>query len=111
MEKKDYKTLYRDVMTEAYRFEKIGKQMLEAEGMTYTPFTQEFFKWVAFRQKPNHLYREFKDFCGWVGSRTDKTTIQEWCDFMYHKRTMNEHGSEYCPNGDALTKYFPDERL
>jgi len=108
----DYKAMFRDIKEEQKEFYKNGKANLYLDsGMTYTRFIPEFQKWVAFRFKKQHFYREFRDYCTWYGGRTDKPSIRDWAEQFYFDFNMLENTCEFCPEGDAMTKYFPDERL
>ncbi len=112
MEKKDYKALYQDIIEERREFYKAGKIALyEDSGMTYTRFITEIKKYVAYRKMPKNFYYEFRSYCEWYGGTTKKPSVKEWCEFFYLDHKMPQNSCEFCPDGDALTKYFPDERF
>lgn len=112
MEKTERDLLYRGITADFYERYLNGKKLAyDHSGTTYTTFKEEFFKWVAYRQKPKDLYYLFKEYCVWYNDCTNRPSIKEWAKFFFHDHTMKESSCEFCPDGDALTKYFPDERL
>lgn len=112
MEKKERDLIYRGITADFYERYRSGKSLIEEHsGTTYTIFKEEFFKWVAYRQRPKDVYGLFKEYCVWYNDCTDRPSISQWAKFHFHGHTIDEHGCEFCPDGDALTKYFPDPRL
>ena len=112
MANSQYKAIIKDINQERKEFYRNGKAALYTDcGMTYTRFIPEFQKWVAFRNPKKHFHKEFRDYCEFYGERIDKPSVRDFCEFHYFDFSMLENSCEFCPDGDALTKYFQDERL